>query len=869
MDQIQRKLAVIYRRLTGKINLHKHIIDTSPLLFAVIGFVIGILLQSLLVLPAAFWIALLAFCAIATFVFFIIRKEAASVYVTAYMACACFVCLGAIRLSSFQQFKQDDIRNFVGSERRLATIRGLITTQPYISRDEQWKFARFTYADPVSSFYCRVHEVKTVNGWAKTSGTVRVQVDEPVLNLKAGDYIQTYCWLEKFKTATNPGQFNTAQYLARRNVFVAASVKSRSAIEVLRPEPKNILAKIKRALREKATLALLGSPLPENETQGLLQALLLGYRADIGNRAYEAFRKTGLLHFVSLSGLHLGIFIGVIWWLCKTAGLMKPARAVVCMVAIGVFVVIVPPRAPTIRAAIIGWVFCASFLFRRHANSLNTLSLAAILLLLIMPTQLFEAGWQLSFASVLGIILFADRINFFIYQKTTNISWFRKGPESGRFFRIATELRPSIFGMFSVGLAAWLAGAGILLYHFHTINLFTSIWTIVVFPFVALILASGYLKIILSLLLPTVAEVLGVMVTILGEILIWTVECIAGWHIAGWNISQIVIGHVSLAPVILYYGFVIFACFAHFRRPLLKKAICAGIALAIIGFLAATKWQRTNRDNLVISCLDVGHGQAILAQLPGKANILFDAGSLHRSDIGRRVVTPFLDYSGISKLDAIVISHNDIDHINGIPEIVEHCKVKDVYAGEPFFMDAKTDPCGTAEFLEKLLYDKGLKIQDLKNLNLSTTADIKMLWPTEQACLDESLDDNDKSAVSLIEFAGRKILLCSDIERFAQKEFLRFNPNLKADIVVAPHHGLAKTLDQDFLEKLGADIVICSCNRDQYERTIRNEQAHLPSERKKIPQAFYTATHGAVTITIENNGTIRATTFADTAGAHK
>jgi competence protein ComEC len=902
MDDMQRKLALIDRELAGRTNLHKRIIDTSPLLFAAAGLMIGILVQDTFAMSMTLWVLLLAACSIAAFVLRSQESEVRSqnsvlcLRITAYISLVCFLCLGAVRLASFHRPGPDDIGNFVSDEQRLATIRGLIITEPYtnnygytvepnrpkdaneIDRSEdytveytQWKFAKFMHSDPSSSFHLKVKEVETIDGWAKISGNIRVQVDEPVLDLKAGDYIQAYCWLDKLKEPTNPGQFNVAKYLACRNVFVAASVKSRSAIEVLTPEPKNILAKIKRTLREKATLALLGSPVPESESEGLLQALLLGYRGDIDNRTYEAFRKTGLVHIISLSGMHLGIFIGAVWWLCKTAGLMKPARAVICIIAIGVFLLIVPPRAPTVRAAIIGWVFCASFLFRRQSNALNTLSLAAVILLLIRPTELFEAGWQLSFASVLGIILFADRIYFLIYQKITNISWFRKGPESRLFVRIITELGRYIFGMFSVGLAAWLAGAGILLYHFYTINPLTSIWTIVAFPFVAVILIFGYLKITLSFLLPTVAMLLGIIVNFLSDRLILIVQCIAGWHIADWNISQVLIGHVSLALVILYYGFIAFATFTHFRRPLLKKAICAGMILPIIVFLGAAKWQRTSRDNVILTCLDVGHGQAILAQLPGKANVLFDAGSMHKSDIGRRIVAPFLDYSGISKIDAIIISHNDVDHINGILEIVEHCDVNGVYANEAFLTAAKADPNDTAGTLKAALSKEGLEIQHLgKDLNLGSKAKITIIWPSEQICRNEELSDNDKSVVSLIEFDGRKVLLCSDIEKFAQQELLRLFPDLKANIVVAPHHGLAKSSQAKFLESLDPDILIYSCGQSQYEEAERAFGSVTPNPNKA--KSFYTARNGAITVCIKKDGTVRVTTFvgaADTQNQQK
>ncbi len=866
MDDIQRKLALIDQQLAGR-NLHRQIISTCPLVFVAVGLIAGILIQNTL-LGTRFlwlWLILLGLLTAATVFFFIIQQSSYNhhsqltthnllltthQYATAYLALACFVCLGAIRLASFHRPSPNDIRNLVADDSKLATIRGLIVTKPYVNKNRNWEFARFKFTDPATSFYLKLNEVETIDGWAKVTGTVRVQFDEPVLDLKAGDYIQAYCRLGRFSPPTNPGQFDTAKYLARKNVFIAASVTSRDGIELLQSTSDAIFTKLKNKVRQSAAQALLGSLSPEEPSRGLLEALLLGYRGNIDSGTYRAFRKTGLLHFISLSGMHLGILIGIIWWLCKTAGLMKPARAVICIVAISIFLLIVPPRAPTIRAAIICSVYCVSFFFRRRSNSINTLSLAAIILLLIRPTQLFEAGWQLSFASVLGLLLFCQRIHFFLYEKIMGLPWGKKAPETRPFYRIISRPGPYLLRLFSTGITAWLGGAGILLYHFYTINPLTSIWTVVAFPFIALILTFGYLKIILSFLLPSLAAVLGLIVSFLSDLLIWLVELIA--HL---DISQILMGHVPFTLIILYYCFVLFAGFAYFRRPLIKKVICTVMFLAIIVFLGTAKWQRTHRDNLVITCLDVGHGQAIFVRLPGKANVFFDAGSLHKSDIGGRIIAPFLDRTGINKIDAIIISHNDIDHINGIPRIAEHCKVIGVYANDAFF--DKTDQWGTAKFLNDCLTEKDLKIKRLnKDLNLSSSANIKILWPNEQICQNEDLSDNDKSLVSLLEFAGTKILLCSDIEKFAQRELLRLHPGLEADIVVVPHHGSVNTLEDDFLEKLDADILICSCGRSQYEK----QQVIKEKSNTKL---FYTPKDGANTIRINKDSTIEAGVFVE------
>jgi len=854
MDDIQRKLALIDRQLAGR-NLHRQIVTTCPLVFVAVGLIAGILIQHTLLGSRLIrlWLILLALLTAATIFFFVLQTKGKLISYAPVLlsSCAlvCFLCLGAIRMISFHQPKPNDISNLVADEPKLATIRGLIVTEPYVNKNRNWKFARFKFTDPATSFYLKLTEVETIHGWSKASGTVQIQVDEPVLDLRAGDNIQAYCRLDRFSPPTNPGQFDVAKYLARRNVFIAASVKSRDGIELLQSTPTVVFTKLKSRLRQSASQALLGSLSPEEPSRGLVEALLLGYRGNIDSGTYRAFRETGLLHFISLSGMHLGILVGIIWWLCKTAGLMKPARAVVCIISISIFLLIVPPRAPIQRAAIISFVFCVSFFFRRYSNPINTLSLAAIVLLLIRPTQLFEAGWQLSFTTVLGILLFTERVKNFIYEKTDY--WFRidKAEELGFAAHWAKRFGAGAITLFSVGFAAWLGGAGILLYHFYTITPLASVWTVVAFPFIALILTFGYLKLILAFLFPTLSAALAVIVTLVSNWLIWIVKLIA--HL---DISQILTGQVPLTLIILYYCFVLFAGFIYFRRPLVKKVICTVVFLAIIVFLGAAKWQRTHRDDLVITCLDVGHGQAIFARLPGKANVLFDAGSLHKSDIGGRIIAPFLDYIGINKIEAIIISHNDIDHLNGIPRIAEHCEVGGLYANDAFF--DKADGWGTAKFLNECLSEKGLKIKRLdEDLNLSSSANIKILWPIEQIFQNEDLGDNDKSLVSLIEFGGTEILLCSDIEKFAQRELLRLHPDLKADVVVVPHHGSVNTLEVDFLEKLDADILICSCGRSQYER----QQQMIKG--KGNAKLFYTPKDGAVAVCISRDGMIKTTTF--------
>jgi len=842
MDAIQRRLEYIDRQLYYQNLFFEKPAFDRPLVFCAVGLTAGIALQQVLVLPIAPWLVLLSLSICAAITISLLRKKIPPYYTEglSLLVLLCFVCLGGIRLISFKKLPSNDVSRLIGGRRTLATIRGRILTPPFVNKNKNWQFGRFGHSDPTSSFYLKLTEIECETGWAKAAGVVRVQVNEPVLDLKTGDFIQAYCWLERFKAATNPGEFDIAKYLERHNIFVSATVPSTEGIEPLKDNSPDVLGRLKNWLQYRAAQALSCQLEVRDENYGLLEALLLGYRGDIDQETYLAFRRTGLLHFISLSGLHFGILLWVIWSLCKYAGLKKRIRSLVCICMTVIFLLIVPPRAPTLRAAVIALFFCLSFLLKRRADLLNTLCLSAVVLLLYRPTQLFEAGWQLSFAAVLGILLFAGRLDQFIHSNTGRIFCPDAGEKNGlrRFLKI---LANKVILLFSVGVSAWLGAAGILLYHFYRITPLASLWTVLVYPFVLLILSAGFLKLILYFVFPSLASALSYLLILLAAVLIWLVRLIASF-----DVSAILIGKVSVGLVGFYYLLLAFWRFAYLKRPPVKKAVVLAGVIFLVFRLGDVKWHRCFRDDLTLHCFNVGHGQAIVVELAGGQNLLFDAGSMYRKDIGRRIVLPFLNYRGIDRLDYVVISHNDTDHINGIAEIITGCSVDKVCANDAFFKMA--DKWKTAEFLEDYLYKKGQKLTAAgPGLDVKVPTGIKFIWPDRKTTKGLELSDNDGSLVTLITFAGRKILLCSDIENLAQQKILELYPDLKADIVVLPHHGSANTLAPEFISAINPKVALSSCGKAQFaKQQLKGFQS--------VHRRLFTYKDGAVTVTIDPAG---------------
>jgi competence protein ComEC len=575
----------------------------------------------------------------------------------------------------------------------------------------------------------------------------------------------------------------------------------------------------------------------------MLQALLLGVRQDIDADTYEAFRKTGLAHIISLSGMNLAILVCVIWWFSKLVGLPKRARAAVCIIATAAFLLAVPPMAPIFRAAIMVWAYCLAILYRRRVNALNSLSLAAIVLLLIRPTQLFEAGWQLSFSAVAGILAFTARIESFIHERTGG-RFYDMDHQGGPAMRFARATARHVILLFSAGTAAWLGNAGILLYHFYTITPLASLWTVLASLPVAVIVTLGFFKILLAFVLPTASMILGLVLPVLAEVFIWIVKATARI-----DFSSTLIGHVPLVLVLLYYALVLFVAFVYLRRPVLKTVLCAAMTAVLLLSLVSMKWHRTHRDHLSLTCLDVGHGQAVLVQLPGTSNILFDAGSMYVNDVGTRVVLPCLDYLGISRLHAIVLSHHDIDHINGVPEVVDRRRVDRVYVGDAFLAQAQT--AATAKLLLEHLGTRHVKVERVSETLAPGPARVRVLWPVGDPNAQQSLSDNDKSLVCGIKFGGAQVLLCSDVERVAQQQIMGLYPELKAGVVAVPHHGSMRTLDPGFLQRLDANLILCSCARRDFDQgRVIQPDSHV--------QAFFTARDGAVSICIDADGAVQS-----------
>ena len=359
-------------------------------------------------------------------------------------------------------------------------------------------------------------------------------------------------------------------------------------------------------------------------------------------------------------------------------------------------------------------------------------------------------------------------------------------------------------------------------------------------------LYAGFLKIILSQLLPTLASLLSIVLNLSANILEKAVLILAKV-----DLFQITSHRPGLSFVLLLYLLLAMAYFIPFRYRRTRKIL---LYLLVVTFLLPCLSRLSKpikTPALQLCCLSVGHGQSIVLSTLDSKNILFDAGSITNQDIAKKTILPFLQHHSIFSLDAVYISHGDLDHLNAIPDVAAAVPVGAVY-GNAALLDNMERPSLEKQFKERL-EQLDYRIDPIQNREYDDVA-IKTLWPLDSVASDEGVSENDRSEVFLIEYAKRNILLCGDIERYAQNKFLEYYPDLKIDVMILPHHGSTTNLDARFIEQLSPAIVIASCSG----RNAPN--AWCPLNHSQI-RAFYTAIDGAVTVKIKADGALSAVGF--------
>lgn len=383
--------------------------------------------------------------------------------------------------------------------------------------------------------------------------------------LEVGDEIILAHKLKPIISKGNLGEFDYAKFSKNKGIHDQAFLTKNEwkKVSVENTQFKNPLENWHQKIKD-----VIIQNIADSNARGIALALITGYRNDIDKQVYNQYTKTGLVHLLAISGLHMGIFYGSTVWLLGLFSFFKKRKRTLIIASLLVMWVfaLVTTFPPSVQRASVMFTFLGiGQLIHRKIPSVNFLFASAFFLLLFQPHLLFEVGFQLSYAAVLSILIFFQPIR----------NWFFPQNKISKFF----------WDIICLSLSAQLLTFPIAIYYFHQLPLLFLITNLVAIPLVTLIIYCEILLIIFSILPPAVSAFFGKIVTALIQILNNFIEYTS-------SLSFVSIQNINISLFQCFLLITIILCLAVWL--LTKRKIFAPLGLLIfIGFVSISIFKKS------------------------------------------------------------------------------------------------------------------------------------------------------------------------------------------------------------------------------------------------------------------------------------
>ena len=420
--------------------------------------------------------------------------------------------------------------------------------------------------------------------------------------------------------------------------------------------------------------------------------------------------------------------------------------------------------------------------------------MAVLVILLVNPADLFSIGFHLSLAGVLGIMLLTPRLSGALLG---DILWVDRlqAPEERSPWRRA--LPRGLARLLCVSLGAWVATAPLVAHHFHLFTPLVVLFNLVAGFMVWLILCAGMAVVVTA----------GFAAVVAAPVIQWSsrvlLELVAnGERVPGCYFY--VIGP-SLLWVCVYYT--VLGVWMMRERLCLRRRAAWAIVLLAANVYVLTHARHAAPDHPRVTFLAVQHGLSALVEFPDRRTLLYDAGSARYPAMGGNIVAPFLWASGLRRIDAVVLSHADADHYNGLPALAERVGIGSIITSECFRRSAAGEAVASTARKHRIpLLTAGTG----DRVCLSPSGDIRVLNPPREGSAVDRLLSNDRSPVLRIECHGRSVLLTGDAETAAWALVRRRGEPRRADLLLVPHHGSLFEGYRSFVQGYADEVAVAS-----------------------------------------------------------
>ncbi len=736
-----------------------------------------------------------------------------------------------------------DIAPLLSPRPVLIRCEGVVASPPVVTPPRENPFNPRLPPQSSTWFELAVESLDAPNGSRSVSGRLRIVVDGIVEGVNVGDRVDVQGWSQSNQPLSNPGGFDVAAFNRGKGLRGTVRVRSSELVSVM-DSGESIFERFRRMLRKRAE-SVLESAI-HADVRPVADAMLLGDRSLLPREMRTVFVESGTVHLLAISGLHIGILMLFLLAIGRALRLSSRHSILLALVVLFIYLQVADCRPPMIRAFVIITIWSVGRLVRRPAFSANSLAIAAIVLLAMNPTSLFDVGTQLSFLAV-AVIVWLTSLGRLPNGEpdVAALSDSDAGIASGSAVVSEAVQRPWVRSLKSFGKkvgatwlvsgSIWLISAPLVISVFNVVSPAGLVINVLLIPVVGVGLCFGFAAILLGVISQTIAWPFAFVFDCFLKLLVAAIDLAA----------SIELGHAYVPEppnwwLVVFYAAVAMAMLATTlkHRPARVWLVVGVWAIFGLTLLPADR----EAGSLRCTVLSVGHGLSVIVETPSGRTLVYDIGSRAGGELSSRVLKEALWARGISKVNALIVSHSDVDHYNGVLDLLESLPVGRILCSRHFPDSRQPLTLTTLDRAEELGVLPSL-IKQGDRLSLDNAITMRILQPVAATSYDS---DNAASVVLEIEFQGRRILLTGDLDEDGLEELLK-QPARKVDVLLAPHHGSTAANPAELAAWASPTFVIASAPTSSYQK-----QLELTYGPKAL--VMTTSDSGAVTATISRHG---------------
>ena len=575
------------------------------------------------------------------------------------------------------------------------------------------------------------------------------------LGLIGGERVRVRGSIRPPAHATNPGQFDTGEHLRREGIDGVMTLGA----------PPDVLEGPPAWSRAREWIRRLYDRGVRPEVGALLGALVLGRREQVPDDFVTSLQRSGTAHLLAISGQNLVIVLVSLWVVLVLMGVHGRTQSLILIVLLGLYTLLTGLQVSVIRSFLMMAFYFGADLAWRKRDTVSALAGAALAIVAWDPGQIVDVGFQLSFLAVLGLTFISPVFSSF----TGTWNWFWN------------KLRLSL----GVSAAAWLATAPVVLADFNLLTPGIVIANLIIVPLMSVEFLIGLAHLVLAPL--GAGAVTGWAAGVVFDLTLWVSTLV----------TSIPCAYVYAPPagallIALYYaGLAGWTAWCRLSRERWWKAACVAVIVAPLGF---TPLRHTPPAEPFLAVLDVGRGSCAYLEWPDGRNLMVDCGSLNARDPGASIAAPYLWSRGVTRLDTLVLTHTDEDHVNGARSVIELLKVRHLILTRAF-----TKPFWPPNLDVRRIERAGDPVR---------VGDLEFLGPPVWEKFGRPVSANDTSIV--LRAAG--VLFPGDIQDRGVEELLTL-PDLKAKVLLMPHHGKMFKRHEEFVRRVAPETIVVSAPR--------------------------------------------------------